>query len=66
MQITVNGTLTDIPNDLNMAGLIERLDLTGKRLAVEVNQELVPRSQFDSHRLTADDRVEIIHAVGGG
>ncbi len=66
MQITVNGTPTDIPNDLSMAGLIEQLDLTGKRLAVEVNQELVPRSQFDSHRLTADDRVEIIHAVGGG
>ena len=66
MQITVNGTPTDIPNDLNMAGLIEQLDLTGKRLAVEVNQELVPRSQFDSHQLTADDRVEIIHAVGGG
>jgi sulfur carrier protein len=66
MQITVNGTPTDIPNDLSMAGLIEQLDLTGKRLAVEVNQELVPRSQFDSHQLTADDRVEIIHAVGGG
>ena len=66
MQITVNGTPTDIPNDLSMAGLIEQLDLTGKRLAVEVNQELVPRSQFDSHRLTANDRVEIIHAVGGG
>ena len=66
MQITVNGTPTDIPNDLNMAGLIEQLDLAGKRLAVEVNQELVPRSQFDSHQLTADDRVEIIHAVGGG
>ena len=66
MQITVNGTPTDIPNDLSMAGLIKQLDLTGKRLAVEVNRELVPRSQFDSHQLTADDRVEIIHAVGGG
>lgn len=66
MQITVNGTPTDIPSDLNMAGLIEHLDLAGKRLAVEVNQELVPRSQFDSHRLAANDRVEIIHAVGGG
>ena len=66
MQITVNGTPTDIQNDLSMAGLIEHLDLTGKRLAVEVNQELVPRSQFDSHRLATNDRVEIIHAVGGG
>jgi sulfur carrier protein len=66
MQITVNGTPTDIPDDLSMAGLIEHFDLTGKRVAVEVNQELVPRSQFDSHRLATNDRVEIIHAVGGG
>jgi len=66
MQITVNGASTDIPNDLSMAGLIEQLDLAGKRLAVEVNHELVPRSQFDSHRLAANDRVEIIRAVGGG
>ncbi|MGB5733945.1 MAG: sulfur carrier protein ThiS [Thiohalocapsa sp.] len=66
MQITVNGNPTDIPPKLSMAELIERLDLSGKRLAVEVNQELVPRSQFGSHRLAANDRVEIIHAVGGG
>jgi sulfur carrier protein len=66
MQITVNGNPTDIPPELSMAELIERLDLSGKRLAVEVNQELVPRSRFGSHRLAAHDRVEIIHAVGGG
>jgi sulfur carrier protein len=66
MHIIVNGTPTEIPDDLSMAGLIERLELVGKRLAVEVNAELVPRSQFEHHRLAPDDRVEIIHAVGGG
>ena len=66
MHIIVNGTPTEIPDDLSMAGLIEQLALVGKRLAVEVNAELVPRSQFASHRLAPDDRVEIIHAVGGG
>lgn len=66
MQITVNGTPTEIPDDLSMHGLLERLDLVGKRLAVEVNAELVPRSRFESHRLAPADRVEIVHAVGGG
>ncbi len=49
-----------------MAALIETLALTGRRLAVEVNAELVPRSRFDQHLLQPGDRVEIIHAVGGG
>ena len=66
MQIIVNGNPTEIPDSSSMAGLIEQLELTGQRLAVEVNDELVPRSRFDEHRLTAGDKVEIIHAVGGG
>ena len=66
MQIIVNGNPTDVPEGINMAGLVERLDLTGQRLAVEVNEELVPRSRFDAYRLSPQDRVEIIHAVGGG
>jgi len=49
-----------------MLDLLERLELTGRRLAIEVNEELVPRSRFATHRLQAGDRVEIIHAVGGG
>jgi len=66
MQIIINGKPAEIPDDLSMAGLIEHLQLVGKRLAVEVNEELVPRSRFESHRLVPDDRVEVIHAVGGG
>ncbi len=66
MQIILNGNPTEIPNGTDMAGLIDRLELTGRRLAVEVNEELVPRSRFREHRLAPSDRVEIIHAVGGG
>jgi len=66
MQIIVNGNPTDVPEGINMAGLVERLDLAGQRLAVEVNEELVPRSRFDAYLLSPQDRVEIIHAVGGG
>lgn len=66
MQIQVNGTPTTIPDAMHMSGLIEHLGLTDRRLAVEVNRELVPRSRFAEHELKAGDAVEIIHAVGGG
>jgi sulfur carrier protein len=66
MQIQVNGSPTEVPDPCTLAALIETLELTDRRLAVEVNEELVPRSRFARHRLGTDDRIEIIHAVGGG
>jgi sulfur carrier protein len=66
MQIMLNGTPTEVAEALTMADLIEALQLGDRRLAVEVNAELVPRSRFQEHRLEPQDQVEIIHAVGGG
>jgi sulfur carrier protein len=66
MQIMLNGTPTEVAEALTMADLIEALQLGDRRLAVEVNEELVPRSRFQEHRLEPQDQVEIIHAVGGG
>ncbi|MEW7975212.1 MAG: sulfur carrier protein ThiS [Candidatus Thiodiazotropha endolucinida] len=66
MQIYLNGLEKQIPDALNMAKLIELLDLSGQRIAVEVNEELVPRSTFDEYLLEEHDQVEIIQAVGGG
>ena len=66
MQIILNGNPTEVPEGINVSALIERLELAGQRLAVEVNEELVPRSGFVERRLESGDRVEIIHAVGGG
>ncbi len=66
MQIYLNGEEKQIPENLDMAGLIALLALQDRRIAVEVNEELVPRSTFPGHRLQERDRVEIIHAVGGG
>ena len=66
MQIYVNGEARQVPEGTDMAGLVELLELGGRRIAVEVNQELVPRSSFTAHPLREADRVEIIHAVGGG
>ncbi len=66
MQIQVNGSPKQIPDPCTLAALIEDLGLTGRRLAVEVNEDLVPRSRFGEHPLNPGDRVEVIHAVGGG
>jgi sulfur carrier protein len=66
MQIQVNGTPREIAEPCTLGVLIEALGLSGRRLAIEVNEALVPRSRFAEHRLAPRDRVEIIHAVGGG
>ncbi|MGE5155093.1 MAG: sulfur carrier protein ThiS [Bdellovibrio bacteriovorus] len=66
MQIHVNGNPMELEDSAPLAALIEHLGLVGRRIAVEVNAELVPRSRFEAHALRAGDCVEIIHAVGGG
>ncbi len=66
MNIVLNGKPTQVADDASMADLVAAMALAGQRFAVEVNAELVPRSRFAEHRLSAEDRVEIIQAVGGG
>jgi sulfur carrier protein len=66
MQIIVNGKPTQVADRISAAELIESLGLGQRRLALEVNGEIVPRSQHASHDLASGDRVEIVHAVGGG
>jgi sulfur carrier protein len=66
VNIILNGTETQVDAGLSMAELIAHLGLAGQRIAVEVNAELVPRSRFAEHALAPGDRVEVIHAVGGG
>lgn len=66
MEILVNGTPHIVPEGTSATQLLVILDLQGKRLAMEINQDLVPRSQFDTHVLKANDTVEIVQAIGGG
>ena len=66
MQIIVNGEQRDVADGLTAAQLVEDMDITGKRIAMEVNLEIVPRSTYAEHTFKADDKVEIVHAVGGG
>jgi sulfur carrier protein len=66
MQITLNGERHQVADGATAQQLIEQLNLVGKRLAMEINQEIVPRSTFETHQLQPDDDVEIVHAIGGG
>jgi sulfur carrier protein len=66
MQIILNGTDREVPDQLSAGDLVTELGLAGKRLALEVNTAIVPRSSFDEHLLQPGDRVEIVHAIGGG
>lgn len=66
MQIIVNGEPHASPDAVSIAGLLECLAVANGRVAVEVNEEIVPRDAFATRRLTEGDRVEIVHFVGGG
>jgi len=66
MNITLNGEPHEITEGATAQQLIEQLCLVGKRLAMEVNQEIVPRSTFGDYQFKPDDQVEIVHAIGGG
>jgi sulfur carrier protein len=64
--VTVNGSSHLFPEALDVAQLVERLALAGKKVAVERNGEIVPKSAHRSTRLADGDRLEIVVAVGGG
>lgn len=66
MHIQLNGERYELPDGQSVADLLQCLELTGRRLAVELNQDIVPRSQHASTLLTEGDRVEVVHAIGGG
>jgi len=66
MQILLNGESLELPDGATVADLLVRLDLTGRRVAVERNLDIVPRSQHAITALADGDRLEVVHAIGGG
>jgi sulfur carrier protein len=55
-----------VPDGYTAARLVADLGLAGRRIAMEVNREILSRSQYDSHEFTDGDQVEVVHAIGGG
>ena len=66
MQIQVNGDPLVLPAGTSVQALLEQLGLQGRRVAVELNHEIVTRSEHAARIMMPDDRVEIVHAIGGG
>ena len=66
MNLVINGESRDFPAPLSVAALLETLGYAGKRIAVERNGEIVPKSLHGETVLVERDRLEIVVAVGGG
>lgn len=66
MTLQVNGKPLELPAGISVAALVEHLALGAKRVAVEVNRELVVKKEWSGHVLKDGDRVEVVSFVGGG
>jgi sulfur carrier protein len=66
VKFELNGEPAEVEAGLSVQELLVRFGLVGRRVAVAVNTEVVPRSRFTEVRIGDGDRVEVIHAVGGG
>lgn len=66
MEILLNGEPKTLLNVTTILQLLQVQGLDVQRVAVELNEEVIPRSQHATHQLCAHDRVEIVHAIGGG
>lgn len=66
MNIHLNGEPRAVSDAMQLTDLLDQLGLAGKRIAVEINEELIPRSEHAAYVLQPGDRVEIVQAIGGG
>ncbi len=66
ISLLINGEPVELPQAMSVAALLDARGLAGKRVAVERNGEIVPKSQHSSVAIQAGDRLEIVVAVGGG
>jgi thiamine biosynthesis protein ThiS len=66
MTVRLNGETRECREGMTLADLVAELGLGAKRIAVEVNRDIVPREEYEQCRLHAGDEIEIVHFVGGG
>lgn len=66
IEIILNGQPHQLNESISISNLLSQLELQNKRLAVELNNELIPKGQHATHYLKAGDKLEIVHAIGGG
>lgn len=66
MIIYVNGNEREIAENSTVFDVVTKLELQGKKIAIELNQEILPFQSFETQTLQANDKLEIVHAIGGG
>ena len=66
MRIIINGTENLFEMDLTVETMVEQLGLDRRKIAVERNREIVPKTEFSSTNLCDGDEIEIVHFIGGG
>jgi sulfur carrier protein len=66
MNVFVNGEARELAALTTLMELLSVMELVGKRIAVELNREIIPRHAYAQTRLQAGDKIEIVHAIGGG
>jgi sulfur carrier protein len=66
MTVTLNGEERSCREGSTIADLVEELELGKRRIAVEVNRDILPRDEYVTYRIQAGDHIEIVHFVGGG
>ncbi|MCE8043506.1 sulfur carrier protein ThiS [Halomonas daqingensis] len=66
MQVWINGETRVLSPEMTIRQLLVASRLEGRRVAVELNEQIVPRSQHDTFQIRDGDRIEIVHAIGGG
>ena len=65
MKILLNGSSYSIDNNCSVVALIKNIKLNGK-YAVEINQTIIPRSEYSNQKISSGDKIEIVQAIGGG
>jgi len=65
MKVLLNGSSYSVENNCSVVALIKNLELNGK-YAVEINQTIIPRSEYSNQKISSGDKIEIVQAIGGG
>jgi len=66
MKLTVNGEILELADGCSVRQLLDNLQITATRVAVELNQDIVPKARYTEQSLQDGDKIEIVHFVGGG
>jgi thiamine biosynthesis protein ThiS len=66
LRVYVNGEVKELPGPISLSELVAQLDLPAARIAVELNRNVIRRNDWSATMLDEDDRLEIVHFVGGG